>query len=344
MKKKLAIFLAMTICAVSLAACGGSGSAASSKAEEAKEEAQEAAGEAAQAVQDAAEAAKDAEQAATETVQETAEAVQEAVAETAADSDWAYIQGKGTMKVGITLFAPINYYDDANPDQLIGFDTELTEAVCAKIGITPEFVEIDWNSKEIELNSKNIDCIWNGMCITEERKQTMEISDPYLYNTQSIVMKTDRAEEIMAAFAAGGQGIKVVAESGSTGEGKIGLTPDNVIPDDDTVVVSPGEFFKNVEYTAVDSQAKALEEVKAGTADAAVVDSVMALGSVRPDSDFSDLTVNIDNNFGLQSYGIAFRKGSDTCALVNQALAELYADGTVAAIAEKYGLSDAMIQ
>ena len=113
---------------------------------------------------------------------------------------------------------------------------------------------------------------------------------------------------------------------------------------DETVEVSPGEFFKNVSYTAVDSQAKALEEVKAGTADAAVVDSVMALGSVRPDSDFNDLTVNMDNNFGLQEYGIAFRKGSDTCAVVNAALAELYADGTVAAIAEKYGLSEALLK
>ena len=340
MKKKLAMLMAMTMCAVSLAACGGSGSTASTQDSAAEEEAaEEEAAEEEAAEEETAEAPAEGEATEEAATEETAPADEAA----AGDSDFAYIQGNGTMKVGITLFAPINYYDDATGD-LIGFDTELTNAVCEKIGVTPEFVEIDWNSKEIELNSKNIDCIWTGMCITEERKQTMEISDPYLYNTQSIVMKTERAQEIMDAFANGGEGISICAEAGSTGEGKIGKTADNVIPDDETVVVSPAEFFKNVEYTAVDSQAKALEEVKAGTVDAAVVDSVMALGSVRPDSDFSDLTVNMDNNFGLQEYGIAFRKGSDTAAKVNEALAELYADGTVAAIAEKYGLSDALIK
>lgn len=94
------------------------------------------------------------------------------------ESDWAYIQGKGKLTIGITLFAPINYYDENN--ELIGFDTELAKAVCEKLGVEVEFIEINWDSKEIELNSKNIDAIWNGMCITEERKQNMSMSRPYL--------------------------------------------------------------------------------------------------------------------------------------------------------------------
>ena len=248
------------------------------------------------------------------------------------DSDWAYVEGKGKMVIGITMFAPMNYEED---NELVGFDTELTKAVCEKLGVEPEFIEINWDSKEIELNSKNIDCIWNGMCITEERKENMSMTDPYLLNTQAIVVKTDREEEIMADVS----GKTVVAEQGSTGEGKLLGT----IEDDETVEVSAQEYFKDANYVAVDSMAKALMEVKAGTADLAVVDSVCALAMVGEGTDYADMTVNLDNNFGAQEYGIAFRKGSDITEKVNGAIAELYEDGTVGEIAEKYGLTDILI-
>ena len=249
------------------------------------------------------------------------------------ESDWAYIQGKGKLTIGITLFAPINYYDENN--ELIGFDTELAKAVCEKLGVEVEFIEINWDSKEIELNSKNIDAIWNGMCITEERKQNMSMSRPYLYNTQAMVMKADKEADIMADIA----GKYVVAEQGSTGEGKLQGT----IADDDTVVVSAKEYFKDANYTPVDSMAKALMEVKSGIADVALVDSVCALAMVGEGTDYDDLTVNLDNNFGLQEYGIGFRVGSDVTELVNNAIIELTKDGTVAQIAEKYGLTDMLV-
>lgn len=247
-------------------------------------------------------------------------------------SDWEYIQDKGTMTIGITLFAPMNYYED---DKLIGFDTELAEAVCAKLGIDVEFIEINWDSKEIELNSKNIDAIWNGMCITEERKQNMSMSRPYLYNAQSMVMKADKEEEIMADM----NGRYVVAEQGSTGECKILGT----IDEDDGAEVDAKEYFAGATYTAVDSMAKALMEVKSGIADVAVIDSVCALAMVGEGTDYEDLCVNIDNNFGQQEYGIGFRVGSDVTELVNQAIIELTEDGTVAAIAEKYGLTEMVV-
>jgi polar amino acid transport system substrate-binding protein len=250
----------------------------------------------------------------------------------AEESDWAYIQDKGIVTVGITLFAPMNYYEG---DKLVGFDTELTTAVFAKLGIEPEFIEISWDAKEIELNSKNIDCIWNGMCITEERKQNMSMSNPYLYNTQAMVMKADREDEIMADIA----GRYVVAEQGSTGEGKLLGN----IADDETVEVSAVEYFKDANYTAVDSMAKALLEVNSGTADVAVVDSVCALGMVGEGTDYADMVVNLDNNFGLQEYGIGFRSGSDLTELVNQAIIELTQDGTVAEIAARYGLADMLV-
>ena len=250
----------------------------------------------------------------------------------AEDSDWAYVEGNGKMVVGITMFAPMNYEED---NELVGFDTELTKAVCEKLGVEAEFVEINWDSKEIELNSKNIDCIWNGMCITEERKENMSMTDPYLLNTQAMVMKADREEEIMADVS----GLTLVCEQGSTGEGKVLGT----IEDDETVEVSAQEYFKDANYVPVDSMAKALMEVKAGTADVAVVDSVCALAMVGEGTDYDDMVVNLDNNFGAQEYGIAFRKGSDITEKVNEAIGELYEDGTVGEIAEKYGLTDILI-
>jgi polar amino acid transport system substrate-binding protein len=250
----------------------------------------------------------------------------------AEESDWDYISGKGKMVVGMTLFAPMNYYDG---DKFVGFDTELTKAVGEKLGVEIEFIEINWDSKEIELNSKNIDCIWNGMCITPERKENMSMSNAYLYNTQAIVAKTDKINDLLANL----DGVNVVAEQGSTGEGKLLGT----IEDDETVVVSAKEFFSKCNYTAVDSMAKALMEVKSGTADIALVDSVCALAMVGEGTDYADMTVNLDNNFGLQEYGIAFRKGSDVTEKVNQIIVELTKDGTVAEIAARYGLTDALV-
>ena len=250
----------------------------------------------------------------------------------AEESDWDYISGKGKLVVGMTLFAPMNYYEG---DEFVGFDTELTKAVGEKLGVEIEFVEINWDSKEIELNSKNIDCIWNGMCITPERKENMSMSNAYLYNTQAIVAKTDKMADLLANL----EGVNVVAEQGSTGEGKLLGT----IEDDETVVVSAKEFFSKSNYTAVDSMAKALMEVKSGTADIALVDSVCALAMVGEGTDYADMSVNLDNNFGLQEYGIAFRKGSDVTEKVNEIIVELTKDGTVAEIAGRYGLTDALV-
>jgi len=103
------------------------------------------------------------------------------------EGDLAYIKDKGELIIGITLFAPMNYEDENQ--ELIGFETEFAEAVCEKLGVEASFVEINWNSKEIELNSKNIDCIWNGMTITDERVANMSISVPYMQNKQVMVSK-----------------------------------------------------------------------------------------------------------------------------------------------------------
>lgn len=101
--------------------------------------------------------------------------------------DLQYIKDKGELVIGITLFAPMNYQDENN--ELIGFETEFAKAVCEKLGVEAKFVEINWDSKEIELSGKNIDCIWNGMTITDQRIENMSLSVPYMQNKQVMVSK-----------------------------------------------------------------------------------------------------------------------------------------------------------
>ncbi|MBQ4146253.1 MAG: transporter substrate-binding domain-containing protein [Clostridia bacterium] len=248
-------------------------------------------------------------------------------------TDWAYIQDKGVLTIGVTNYPPMNYLDDNG--EWTGFDTEFAQAVGKSLGVDVEFVEISWEAKETELASKNIDVLWNGMCITEERKEMWEVTNPYMYNTQAMVMKADKAEEIMADVT----GKKVVAEAGSTGEEKITGAIDDT--NDASVEVMAKEYFANAEYTGVESMATALMDVQNGVADIAVVDYVIALGMVGgEDSSLKDLVINTDNKFGDQYFGIAFRKGSDVCEKVNAAIDELRNNGELNKIAEKYGLAD----
>ena len=236
------------------------------------------------------------------------------------ESDLAYIKDKGKLVIGYTLFSPMNFKDDNN--ELTGFETEFGKLVCEKLGVTPEFQEIDWDSKEIELNSKNIDCIWNGMTITEERQENMSISTPYMENRQVMIVKAANVEKYMNSV----DGANVVAEKGSTGE----------------ELVEADEFFANCKYTALDSQAKGLMEVEAGTSDVVIGDYVMACGSVGEGTDYKDLAF-IDKNFENQNYGIAFRKGSDVTAEVNKAIQELADEGKLQELAAKYKLDDLLL-
>ena len=237
----------------------------------------------------------------------------------AEQTDAEYITEKGTLVIGYTLFAPMNYLDDA--ENLTGFEVEFGKAVCEKLGVEPVFQLIDWKSKETELNSKAIDCIWNGMTITEERQTNMSISTPYMANKQVLVVKADKAGLTSV------DGLKIVAESESAGE----------------KVAKTDAFFANADYTAVDSQAKALMEVKSGTADGCVVDYVCSIGMIGEGTDYEDLVVVDSQAFAEEKYGIAFRKGSDMTDKVNAAITELVNDGTLAAIAAEYKLTEQLI-
>ena len=259
----------------------------------------------------------------------------DAVDTAAVASDWAQVQEKGVLTVGVTNYPPMNYLDD-NGDWT-GFDTEFTTAVAEELGIDVTFVEISWEAKETELASRNIDCLWNGMCITPEREEAWEITTPYMYNTQAMVMKADKEAEIMADVA----GKSVVSEAGSTGEEKVTGVMDDA--NDPTVEVIAAEYFANANYTGVSNMATALLEVETGVSDIAVVDSVIAEGMINGEgSELTDLVINLDNKFGDQWFGAAFRKGSDICPMVNDAIQKLVDNGKLMEIAEKYGLTDSV--
>lgn len=234
-----------------------------------------------------------------------------------ATDDWSYIQNKGEMVIGITIYEPMNYYDANN--KLIGFDTEYAEAVCAKLGVKPKFTEINWDTKEVELEAKSIDCIWNGLTITDERKANMGITNPYVKNMQVVVIKASNADKYkdVASF----NGALVAYEAGSAGE-----------------EVAKAELA-GIEGVSLSKQTDALMEVKAGTSDAAVLDYTLASSMVGAGTDYSDLMIVDGLELAVEEYGIACRKGSTAVEKINAATDELIADGTMAKLAEKYGVS-----
>ena len=227
---------------------------------------------------------------------------------------------KETFVIGITYFEPMNYMDENG--KLTGFETEFATAVCEKLGYEPEFVEIDWGTKETELNAGNIDCIWNGMTITEDRMANMSISAPYVKNAQVIVVKADSAYASTADLV----DATLVAEMGSAGEAQIEGEDANA-------------DLAQAEYVGMNKQTDCLMEIKAGTADAAVLDWTLAKSMVGEGTDFADLKMIEGVELATEEYGIAFRQGSDFTAKVDEAVKALVADGTLPALAEKYGLA-----
>ncbi|MDR1766559.1 MAG: transporter substrate-binding domain-containing protein [Lachnospiraceae bacterium] len=242
----------------------------------------------------------------------------------AASTDWDYISGKGEMIIGITYYAPMNYLDDDK--NLVGFDTELAEAVCAKLGVKPVFQEIEWGSKETELAAKNIDAVWNGMTATAERAQNMNLSQSYLKNAPVVIVRAADVEKYKTADDL--KGASVVAENGSMA----------------AELIESDDFFAQGSHTLVDTQVKTFLELKAGTADVVIGDYVAAIGSIGEGTDFADLVVSPYKTFEGETYAIAFRKGDDSVtSRVNAILDELTQDGTVETIAKKYKLESQII-
>ena len=234
--------------------------------------------------------------------------------ETAA-SDLDYIKEKGKMVIGYTVYEPMNYTDaDGN---FTGFDTELATAVCEKLGVEPEFVEINWDTKVVELDAKSIDCIWNGMTLTDDIMANTATTKAYAKNAQVVVVKDGTDYSSTADLV----GKTVVAEAGSAGE----------------AAIEGDENLAQADYVSKSVQTDCLMEVAAGTADAAVLDLTLANAMIGEGTDYASL--KIVDELNAEEYGVAFRKGSDTAAAADAAFDELKADGTMQALADKYDLA-----
>ena len=205
-----------------------------------------------------------------------------------AESDLAYVQDQGTLYVGITNFAPMDY-------------------------------------KVQELDSKTIDCVWNGMTINDEVTAAMGVSEPYCTNYQTLVYPADRAADFEGLTSL--EGLSIAVESGSAGEDAAEELGATTVP--------------------VQSQANTLMEVASGTSDAAVIDVLMAAEMTGEGTSYGDLVYDLNLNDmraeASEFYGVGFRKGSDLVDAFNEFWKQAVADGTVEQIAATYGLQDAVI-
>ena len=234
------------------------------------------------------------------------------------ESDYAYVTGKGSLIVGITEFEPVDYQDaDGN---WIGFDADMAKKFAEEeLGVDVQFQLIEWDNKVFELDGKTIDVVWNGMTLTDEVLSSMECSNPYLKNAQVVVVKAADAEKYQTIDDV--KSLSFAVESGSAGQEQAvenGLT-----------------------FTEVTDQATALLEVASGTADAAIVDYLMAIAMTGEGTSYADLTCTVSLN--EEHYGVGFRKGSDLAALLNDFFTVAYDNGTMRETAETYGIADALI-
>lgn len=245
------------------------------------------------------------------------EAPADTEAESADGSDMEYVKSKGTLVVGITDFEPMDYKDENG--EWIGFDADMAKAFAESLGVEAEFVEIDWDNKALELDSKTIDCVWNGMTLTDEVKSAMECSNAYCNNAQIVIVPADKADQYQDTDSL--KDLNFAVEAGSAGEAEVNAL--------------------GLSCTPVKAQSDALLEVASGTSDAAVIDSLMAAAMVGEGTGYADLTYTVQLN--SEEYGVGFRKGSDLAAALNDFFAAGYEDGSVAACAETYNIQAALI-
>ena len=232
-------------------------------------------------------------------------------------SDVEYIKDKGTLIVGITDFAPMDYKDDNG--NWIGFDADMATKVAQSLGVEVQFVEIDWDNKILELENKSIDVVWNGMTLTSEFTNAMECTNAYLNNAQVVVVSKDKADQCKTLDDV--SGFSFAVESGSAGE--------------------QAAIDNGFEYTSLTSQADAVMEVAAGTSDACIIDLLMAGAMVGEGTSYENLTYTVE--LTTEEYGIGCRKGSDLASYINEQLKTYYDDGSMETVAKQYGVQEAII-
>ena len=238
--------------------------------------------------------------------------------EQAGESDLQYIKDKGTLVVGMTDFTPMDYRDENG--EWIGFDADMAKAFGEYLGVEVEFLEINWSNKLMELDTKGIDVIWNGMTINDEVKNGASVSEPYCLNGQVVVLPADKAEDYETVESL--KDLNFAVEDGSAGAEQLDLL--------------------GLTYIAKTTQADALMEVASGASDACVIDLLMAGAMIGEGTSYPDLTYTVQLN--SEEYGVAFRTGSDLVDEFNTFWKETYDAGTVMETATTYGVQESVIE
>ena len=232
------------------------------------------------------------------------------------DDSLQYVMDKGELIVGLDdSFPPMGYRDKDN--KIVGFDVDLAKETCKRMGIKAKFQPVSWESKEQELSSKNIDCIWNGFGITPEREKVLTFTEPYMSNPQIFVVLADSGIKTEADL----KGKVVAAQSGSTAYATI---------DKDTNLK---DSFK--EFIGVEDNVKALMDLEVGGSDAVAMDTVVARYYMTKDP--GKYSIIEDTTILDEEMGVGFRKGDNTlCKKVEDTLKEMQKDGTLAKISKKW--------
>ena len=231
-------------------------------------------------------------------------------------SGWEFVEDKGELIVGLDdTFAPMGFRDES--DNLVGFDIDLATKVGEKLGVDIKFQPIDWNSKELELSSKRIDCIWNGMSATESRQKEMSLTKKYL-NNRIVIMTIDGGKAVISKDDL--KDMKIGTQEGSS-------ALETMIKDDDY-----DSFKDNIsEFPTYD---EVILDMQAGRLDCMVVDEV--LGEYK-NSKLTEKFIVSEINFGDDFYAIGCRKGeTDLADKINEAIATLIEEGTAEEISNKW--------
>jgi len=245
-------------------------------------------------------------------------------ADTAAqDKSWEEIKAKGYFTVGLDdSFPPMGFRDEKG--EIVGFDIDLAKKAAEKMGVQVKFQPVVWSGVIMELTNKNIDLIWNGMTITDERKEKINFTKPYLANKQIIVVQKNSAVKTKADLA----GKKVAVQAGSS-------SVDALKKDEAT--------FKSLkQMVEFPNNTEALMDLAAGRVDAVVVDEVVGRYYIAKKADLYSV---LADNFGSEEYGVGVRK-TDAAFLaeLQKALDSMNADGSAKAISEKWFGADIVLK
>lgn len=223
---------------------------------------------------------------------------------------WEEIEERGYFIVGLDdTFAPMGFRD--NSGNLVGFDVDLAKEVSERLGVEVRFQPIDWDAKVLELNAGTIDMIWNGLTITESRLEEMSFSNPYLANSQIIMVKAGSTIETLNDLVGKTVGVQISSAS------------------DDAV--SASDIFEDLGgYERYDTFNLALVELSNGTIDAVVIDEIMGRYIISQNPNQYEV---LEDNFGEETYGIGFRlESTDIRDKFNEVLLEMIGDGTATEI------------